>query len=51
MPKKKLDRETNTPAETAKRFERALRNALNTPPEAPRDKRKAKRRKKRAGRK
>jgi hypothetical protein len=37
MPKAKTD------SATVKRFERALRNALNTPPEAPRKKAKAKR--------
>jgi hypothetical protein len=49
MPKKKPDRETLPPAETAERFERALQNALNTPPDAPRKKtgRKPKQRKKR----
>jgi hypothetical protein len=44
MPKKK----TEPDAATVERFERALRNALNTPPETPR--KKSKRKKKAKGR-
>jgi len=42
MPKAKTD------SATVKRFERALRKALNTPPEAPRAKPKKAKRKKRS---
>jgi hypothetical protein len=45
MAKKRKNRDERSSAEALRVFERALRNALNTPPGKPTPKKKAKRRK------